>query len=319
MNKKKVYVTRMVPLEAIELLKRHFEVEINEEDRALKKEELIKKAGDASGVLCTLVDIIDEEVINSLPNIKVFSNFAVGFNNIDIKEAKDRGVIVTNTPGVLTDTTADLAFALLMAAARRVVDSDRYTREGKFTQWSPTLFLGLDVYGKTLGIFGAGRIGKAFVKRSIGFDMKILYHNRTRDLEFEKEYNAIWVEKDRLLKESDFISIHVPLTPETKHMIGKKEFEMMKNTAILINTSRGPVVDEKALVEALKNRTIWACGLDVYENEPNLTDGLSKLDNVVLLPHIGSASMETRTKMALMAAENIIEVLEGRQPLNPVY
>lgn len=319
MNKQKVYVTRMVPLEAVELLKRHFEVEINEKDRVLKKEELIKRAGDAGGVLCTLVDIIDKEVINSLPNVKVFSNFAVGFNNIDIKEAKDRGVIVTNTPGVLTDTTADLAFTLLMATARRAVEADRYTREGKFTQWSPTLFLGLDVYGKTLGILGAGRIGRAFAKRSIGFDMKILYHNRTRDMEFEKMYNAIWVDKERLLKESDFISIHVPLTSQTRHMIGKKEFELMKNTAVLINTSRGPVVDEKALVEALEKRTIWACGLDVYEDEPHLTKGLSKLDNVVLLPHIGSASMETRTKMALMAAENIIEVLEGRPPINPVY
>lgn len=319
MNRKKVYVTRMMPIEAIELLKKHFDVEINEEDRALNKEELIENAKDADGVLCTLVDIIDGEVMRSLPNVKVFSNFAVGYNNFDISEAKNRGVVITNTPGVLTDTTAELGFALLMAAARRVVEADRYTREGKFTQWTPTLFLGVDIYGKTLGILGAGRIGKAFAKRSIGFDMKILYHNRTRDMEFEKNYNATWVDKETLLKESDFISVHVPLTSETKHMIGEKEFKMMKNTAILINTARGQVVDEKALYKALKNHTIWACGLDVYENEPDLTEGLNKLDNVVLLPHIGSASRETRTNMAIMAAKNIIEVLEGRRPINPVY
>lgn len=319
MDRKKVYVTRMVPGEALDLLRKHFEVEVNMEDRALSRKELIEKVKSVDGVLCTLVDGIDREVMEASPSVKIFANYAVGYNNIDVKEAQRLGVAITNTPGVLTDTTADLAWALLMAASRRVVESDRYTREGKFKQWSPTMFLGQDVYGKTLGIIGAGRIGKAFAKRSTGFDMKIIYHNRTRDEKFERELNAKWVNRETLLKESDFISIHVPLTQETRHIIGKNEFDMMKKNAILINTARGPVVDEKALIEALRTEKIWAAGLDVYENEPELTPGLSELDNVVVLPHIGSASVETRSQMALIAAKNIVEVLEGRKPLNPVW
>lgn len=315
---KKVYVTREIPDEAIELLKKHFEVEVNYEDRSLTREELIEKIKDADGVLCTLVDMIDREVMDKAAGVKIYANYAVGYNNIDIKEAHERDIIVTNTPGVLTDTTADLAWALLFAAARRVVEADKFARAGLYKEWAPTLLLGQDITGKTLGILGAGRIGKAFAKKSTGFDMKILYHNRSRDEEFERKYGAEWVDKDRLFRESDFISIHLPLTKDTLHMVGEAEFNIMKKTAILINTARGPIVDEKALVNALKTGRIWGAGLDVFEREPEIEEGLKELDNAVILPHIGSASVETRTKMALMAAENIVAVLNGEKPVNPV-
>jgi glyoxylate reductase len=315
---KKVYVTREIPDEAIELLKKHFEVEVNYEDRSLTREELIEKIKDADGVLCTLVDMIDREVMDKAAGVKIYANYAVGYNNIDIKEAHERDIIVTNTPGVLTDTTADLAWALLFAAARRVVEADKFARAGLYKEWAPTLLLGQDITGKTLGILGAGRIGKAFAKKSTGFDMKILYHNRSRDEEFERKYGAEWVDKDRLFRESDFISIHLPLTKDTLHMVGEAEFNIMKKTAILINTARGPIVDEKALVNALKTGRIWGAGLDVFEREPEIEEGLKELDNAVILPHIGSASVETRTKMALMAAENIAAVLNGEKPVNPV-
>lgn len=318
MERKKVYVARIIPNEAIKLLKEHFDVELNMEDRTLTKDEFIERIRDKDGVLCTLVDSVDKDTMEAAPKVKIFANYAVGYNNIDIAEAQKRGVIVTNTPGVLTDTTADLAFSLLMAVSRRIIEADEYTRAGKFKEWSPTLFLGQDIFNKTLGIIGAGRIGKTLAKRGMGFDMKVLYYNRKRDMEFEKEYNAKWVELDALLRESDFVSIHVPLTKETRHMIGEREFKLMKSTSILINTARGPVVDEKALVKALKQGDIWGAGLDVFENEPEIEEELKKLKNVVLLPHIGSASIETRTNMGLMAARNIIEVLEGRKPINPV-
>jgi len=316
--KKKVFITRAIPSIAVDKLKEHFQVEVNEEDRSLTKKEIIDKSKDADGVLCLLTDNIDEEVIKSCNNVKIFSNYAVGFNNIDVKAASSKGIVVTNTPGVLTDTTAELAWALLFSAARCIVSADKYTREGKFKEWAPKLYLGQEITGKNLGIIGAGRIGQALGKKSAGFNMKILYHNRTRDLNFEKECNAEWVTLEELLKQSDFVSVHVPLTTETRHLLGEKEFKQMKNTAILINTARGPVIDEKALVKALKEGEIWSAGLDVYENEPKIEEELMKLDNVVLLPHIGSATVETRNKMAAMAAENIIEVLQGRPAINPV-
>lgn len=318
MSNKKVYVTRIMSIESIELLKKYFDVEINTEDRTLSKEELIHNISDADGVMCLLTDIIDGEIIESAKNTKIFANCAVGFNNIDVKEAKRKGIVVTNTPGVLTDTTADLAFSLMLSTARRIVEADKYAREGRFKEWGPTLFLGQEITGKTLGIIGAGRIGKAVAKRSTGFDMNIIYHNRNRDEDFERQMNAKWVDMVTLLKESDYISIHVPLTKETHHLIGEKELNLMKKSAILINTSRGPVIDEKALVKALKERRIWGAGLDVFEREPELEEGLKELDNVIILPHIGSATAETRTKMAMMAAKNIIEVLNGREPINPV-
>jgi glyoxylate reductase len=242
--------------------------EVNKEDRTLSKNELISRIKDKDGVLCGLADAIDKEVLENAKEVKIFANYAVGFNNIDIKEAKSRGIFVTNTPDVLTETTADLAWALLFAAARRVVESDKYMRSGKFKGWSYKLFLGQDITGKTLGIIGMGRIGKAFGKKSMGFDMNILYYNRSRDEEFEQKYGAVNVDMDTLLKKSDFISIHLPLTEETRHLIGENEFNKMKKTAVIINTARGPIIDEKALAAALKSGRIMAAGLDVYEREP---------------------------------------------------
>lgn len=316
--RKKVYVTRNLPGKAIELLKKEFEVYVNEEDRNLTKEELIENIKEMDGVLCLLTDIIDEEVISNCKNVKVFANYAVGFNNIDISYANKRGIIVTNTPDVLTNTTAELAWSLLFAVARRIVESDKYTREGNFKEWKPDLLLGQDITGKTLGIIGAGSIGKAFAKRSLGYDMEILYYNRNRDYEFESNLKAKWVDKETLLKESDIVSIHVPLTEETRHMITSKEIALMKNTAIIINTSRGPVIKEEDLIEALKEKRIWGAGMDVFEREPYISKELMELNNVVLTPHIGSATIETREKMAMMAACNIIEVLNNRPPINLV-
>lgn len=307
---KKVLVTRQLPQPAIDLLKQHFEVDLYTEDRVIPRDELLRRVEDKDGLLCLLTDNIDAEVMNKAKNLKIIANYAVGYNNIDVNEATKRKIPVTNTPGVLTETTADLAFALLMSIARRIVESDKYLREGKFKGWSPMLFLGSDVYGKTLGIIGFGRIGQAVAKRALGFDMKVLYYDTVHaPVEVEQKYNATFKPLDELLKESDYISIHVPLVKETYHLISDREFSLMKPTAYLINTSRGPVVDEKALVRALKEKKIAGAALDVFENEPEVEPELIDMPNTVLVPHIGSATVETRTKMALMAAENIIAVL----------
>ncbi|MTI71748.1 MAG: D-glycerate dehydrogenase [Firmicutes bacterium] len=314
----KVYVTREIPKIGLDILSKYFEVEVNKKDRPLTKDELISKIKGKDAVLTQLTDQIDKEVIEKANTVKIFANYAVGYNNIDIEFAKKRDIIVTNTPEVLSDTTAELAWALLFAVSRRVVEGDNYVRKGKWKQFSPKLLLGQDINNKTLGIIGAGRIGKAFAKKSIGYDMEILYHNRSRDMEFEKVYNAKWVDMDTLLNRSDFISLHVPLTDATYHLIGKKELNNMKDTAILINTSRGAVIDEEALVKALENEVIWGAGLDVFENEPVVHNKLLDMDNVVLLPHIGSASTETRDKMAKIAAKNIVQVLKGKDPISQV-
>ncbi|MDP9751380.1 2-hydroxyacid dehydrogenase [Thermoanaerobacter pentosaceus] len=310
----KVYVTRMIPEEGIELLKKYCEVEINPEDRPLKREELLEVIKDKDAVVTQLNEKVDAEFFHTAKNLKIVANYAVGFDNIDLKEATKRRIYVTNTPDVLTNATAELAWALLFTAARRVVEADKFTREGKFTGWAPNLFLGKAVTGKTLGVIGAERIGQAFAKMSKGFEMKILYTANTPKEEFEKETGAKYVDLETLLKESDFVSIHVPLTPHTRHLIGEKELKLMKKTAILINTARGPVVDEKALVNALKNKDIYAAGLDVYEKEPEITEELKTLDNVVILPHIGSATDEARRDMSVLVAQNIIDVIEGRTP-----
>ncbi|HHW12740.1 MAG TPA: D-glycerate dehydrogenase [Firmicutes bacterium] len=314
MAKWKVYVTRRIPQPALDLLSASCEVEVNEEDRVLTKAELISKVKGRDAVLCLLTDTIDAEVLDAAQGVKIFANYAVGYNNIDVEAATKRKIWVSNTPGVLTDTTADLAWALIFAVARRVVEADRFTREGKFKGWAPMLFLGQDVTGKTLGIIGGGRIGEAVGKRAQGFAMKVLYNDIVRNVEFEKATGATYVDKETLLKEADIISLHVPLLPETRHLIGAHELSLMKPTAILINTARGPVVDEDALVKALKAKQIYGAGLDVFEEEPKVHPGLLELDNVVLLPHIASASMETRTKMGLMAAENILAVMKGQVP-----
>jgi len=313
---KKVYITRKIPEEGILKLQEHFDVEVNELDRDLTYEELKEKIKGKDAVLCLLSDKIDSELMDVEPRVKIFANYAVGYNNMDLEAAKKRKIFLTNTPDVLTDATADMAWSLLFATARRVSEGDRFVRAGRFKSWSPELLLGQDITGKTLGIVGAGRIGQAFGKRGKAFNMNILYYNRTRKEDFEKLTGAKYVTFEELLKESDFISLHTPLTHETKHLISDNEFKSMKKNAILINTSRGPVVDEKALVRALKNRIIWGAGLDVYENEPLVEEELKSLENVVLCPHLGSATYSTRRRMAEMAAENIIAALKGKIPPN---
>jgi glyoxylate reductase len=314
----KVFVTRRIPEAGLQLLEKECDVTVNPEDRVLSKAEIIAGVRGKDGLLCLLTDRIDGEVMDASPRLKVISNYAVGFDNIDVRAATQRGIVVTNTPGVLTETTADLAWALLMAAARRIVEADRFTRAGRWAGWAPMLMLGRDVWGKTLGIVGMGRIGTAVARRARGFGMRILYHSRTRKPQLEGELGAEWTDLKTLLAQSDFVSLHVPLTDKTHHLIGEPELRLMKPTAYLINTSRGPVVDEKALVKALKEGWIAGAGLDVFEAEPKLHPGLAGLDNVVLAPHIGSASHETRGKMAVMAANNLLTVLKGRVPPNLV-
>ena len=313
-----VFVTRKIPEEGLKLLKKYCKVYVNPYDRILTKDEIISNLKDRDGLLCLLTDKIDRDVIYSNPRLKAISNYAAGYDNIDIKAATERKIPVTNTPDVLTETTAELAWALLFAVARRIVEGDRFTRSGKFKGWAPLLMLGQDISGKTLGIIGAGRIGTAFALKSKGFNMEVLYVSRRRNEILERELNAKKVDLHTLLKNADFISLHVPLTSETRHLIGEKELRMMKRNAILVNTSRGAVIDEKALVKALKNKWIFGAGLDVYENEPEVNRELTKLDNVVLEPHIGSATLETRTRMAIMAAENLIISLEGKKSKNCV-
>lgn len=310
-----VYVTRMLPQPAIERLQQHCEVEVNPDDRVLDQKELLEKVKGRDAVLCLLTDTINDAVLEAAGSqCKLFANYAVGFNNIDIAAATKRGVMVTNTPDVLTDATADLAWTLLFSVARRVVESDKFLREGNFKGWGPMLLLGRDITGKTLGIIGAGRIGSAFAKKAKGFDMKVLYSNRSRNPKFEEETGAEYVDKETLLKEADYISVHVPLMPSTKHLISTAEFKQMKQTAILINTSRGPVVDEKALVHALRSGEIWGAGLDVFENEPEVEPGLIDCANTVLLPHVASATIDTRTSMGLIAVRNILAAMNGEVP-----
>ncbi len=318
MTEKKVFITRFMDGEAIEFLKKHFQVEVFDRDSQVPREEFLEKISSAEGVISINTDRIDQEAMDAGKHVKIFANCAVGYDNIDVEEAYRRGVVVTNTPGVLSDTTAELAFVLMMGCARRIADADRYTRNGGFKEWSSIKFLGTDVTGKTVGIIGAGRIGRAFAKKCKGFDMKLLYHNRKRDIGFEEDFNARYVSLEELLKECDFVSLHVPLTNETFRLIGEKEFSMMKHSAILINTARGAVIDEKALVDALRHKKISGAGLDVYEKEPNFEQELKEFENVILLPHIGSGTRETRHKMAMLAAENIYEVLNGRKPVTPI-
>jgi glyoxylate reductase len=317
--KPKVLVTRILPKPAMEIIEAECDADINERDVRYSKQELMERAEGREGMVCLLTDEIDAEVIGACRGMKVIANVAVGYNNIDLEAASRERIVVTNTPGVLTETTADLAWSLLMTTARRLVEADRYLRADKWKEWGLNLLLGGDVYGKTLGIVGFGRIGQAMARRARGFDMRVLYYDNNRaNATLERELNASYTDLETLLKEADFVTLHVPLTEETRHLIGEREFSMMKSTAYMINTSRGPVVDEAALVEALRNGTIAGAGLDVFEREPQVEEGLLGLDNTVLLPHIGSASVATRTRMATMAAENLLAALKGERPPNAV-
>lgn len=315
----KVFVTRRVFDEAIGYLQKHAEVTGNATDRVLDPGELAGAAGEATGVLSLLTDRIDPAFMDRCPALRVVANFAVGFNNVDLDAATERGILVTNTPGVLTETTADFAWALLMAAARRVVEADRFVRDGRFVAWGPRMLLGQDIHGATLGVVGFGRIGQAVARRAGGFGMEVLFYDPYPvDPEVARELGATECPLDDLLSRADFISLHVPLVPETAHLVDDAAFGRMKRTAILVNTSRGPVVDEKALVRALGSGTIAAAGIDVYEKEPAIEPGLLELDNVVLAPHIASASHATRLRMCLMAAENLVTALHGERPPNLV-
>ena len=316
----KVFVTYKIPEDGLKLLKEKYELDVYEGEEFLTKEEMLKRVKDADAVITQLRDPVDKEFIDAGKKLKIIANYAVGYNNINVEYAKSKGIYVTNTPGVLTEATADIAWALILAVARKIIPADRFVREGKFKGWKPKLFLGYEIHGKTLGIIGMGRIGQAVARRALGFGIKIIYHNRKRlPEEIEKKYSASYVDLETLLKNSDFISINVPLTDETYHLLDEKRLNLLKSNAILVNTARGPVVDEKALYKLLKEGKIAGAGFDVYENEPFLTPGLEKLENVVLLPHIGSATFETRSKMSIMVAENVIDALEGRKPKNLVW
>ncbi|MBN1344948.1 MAG: D-glycerate dehydrogenase [Phycisphaerae bacterium] len=319
--KANVAVTRRIPRNGIELLRGECDrVEVNPNERSLTQAEFLAMIAGRDGVLTELINRIDDEAFDAAgPRCKVFANCAVGFNNVDLAAANRRGIVITNTPDVLTETTADLAWALIMASARRIVESDTFLRSGQWDGWGPMQFHGHDVHGATLGIIGAGRIGTATARRSIGFDMKVLYYDASGMANAELDrLGGRQVGLDELLAESDFVSLHVPLTDQTHHMIGQAELARMKPTAHLINTSRGPVIDEAALVSALGDHVIAGAGLDVFEKEPAITPGLTDLDNVVCLPHIGSASGATRAKMAELAATNLLAVLKGQRPPTPV-
>ena len=314
-----VYVTRLIPQAGIEILKASgAEVEVNSHDRPLTRKELLAAVRGRDGILCLLHDKIDKEVFDAAGPARGFANYAVGYNNIDVAEATRRKIAITNTPGVLTEATADLAFALLLATARRICEGDRVMRSGVWDGWGPMQFHGVDVTGQVLGICGAGRIGAAMAQRGRGFDMKILYLNRSPKPEFEQKFGARRVDKPTLLRESDFISVHLPLSAETHHFFGEAEFRAMKKTAIFINSSRGPLHDELALVQALKEGWIAGAGLDVYENEPAMAPGMVQCENAVLVPHIGSATTATRMKMATIAATNLVAILRGERPPNLV-
>ncbi|HCX33842.1 MAG TPA: D-glycerate dehydrogenase [Rhodocyclaceae bacterium] len=315
----RVLVTRRVFPEVTELLRCHFEVEDNPEDRILDAEGLAARLADKEGLFSMATDRIDAALIRRAPRLRAVANCAVGYNNIDVPACRARGIIVTNTPGVLDDTTADHAFALLLAAARRVAESDRWVREGRWKGWVFDDWLGADVHGARLGIVGMGRIGQALARRAAGFSMRVSYHNRNRLPEaVETACSARYAGQDELLRESDFVVLTVPYTPETHHLIGAKELAQMKPGAILVNIARGGVVDDRALIEALRSGRIAAAGLDVFEHEPKLDADFLRLPSAVLTPHIGSATRATRMKMAMLAAENLIAALSTGAPPNPV-
>ena len=316
---KKILISNVLPKEALDLIPKEITVDYNGADAPLPKAELLARVRGKDGLVCHIVSAIDDEVLAAAPTLKVVANVAVGYNNIDVAVARRRGVVVTNTPDVLTETTADFAWALLMAAARRVVEADHFARSGRWQRWQWDLLWGADVHGKTLGILGFGRIGRAVARRASGFDMRVLYHDAVRPAPaVERELRVTYAEPETILREADFVSLHTPLLPETRHLINERTLRLMKKTAILVNAARGPIVDEAALVRALKEGWIAGAGIDVFEEEPRIHPGLAPLPNVVLAPHIASASRDTRIAMATLAVRNCLAVLDGKPPLTPV-
>ncbi|HSU72487.1 MAG TPA: D-glycerate dehydrogenase [Candidatus Binatia bacterium] len=312
--KPKVFVTRKIPGEGIALLQQRCDVKVAPQNAPISRKELLKGAKWADALLTLLTDKIDAEVMDANPNLKIIANYAVGYDNIAIPEATKRGIPVTNTPGVLTESVAEHAVALMLAVGKRLLEADPFLRAGKYKSWDPFLLLGTEFDGKTVGVVGTGRIGSVFVKVARAMNMNVLYNDVNRNAEMEQQFQAQYVDLDTLLKQSDVVSIHVPLLPTTRHLIDANKLKLMKKTAILINTSRGPIVDEKALVAALKKNQIRGAGLDVFEFEPKLAPGLAKLKNVVVTPHIASATEEARNEMSKLAAKNILAVLSGEIP-----
>jgi glyoxylate reductase len=313
-----ILISRGLSPEALTLIPKDVVVDFNGHEQSLTRQDLLARLRGKQGLICQITDVIDDEVLRT-PGLQVVSNVAVGYNNIDVAAARRRGVVVTNTPDVLTETTADFAWALLMAAARKVLDADRYVRSGEWKTWRWDLLWGLDVHGKTIGVLGFGRIGRAIARRARGFGMRVLYHDAVRATpEVERELEATCVDKATLLRESDFVTLHVLLSAETRHLIDETSLRSMKKTAVLVNAARGPIVDEAALARALGEGWIAAAGLDVFEEEPTVHPGLLPLTNVVLAPHIASASFDTRVAMSTLAVKNCLAVLEGKPPLTPV-
>jgi glyoxylate reductase len=316
---KRIFISNVLPDDARAMIPGDWQVDYNPGDEPLSKAELIRRLLNKDGLICHIISTLDDEILGSAPGLKVVANVAVGYNNIDLAAARRRGIVVTNTPDVLSETTADFTWALLMAAARRVVEADHYARSGQWRAWKWDLLWGLDIHGKTLGVLGFGRIGRAVARRAGGFGMRVLYHDAVRAAAAaEREFNVTYVEPDVLLRESDFVTVHTPLLPETRHLINEAALRKMKKTAVLVNAARGPIVDEAALARALAEGWIAAAGLDVFEEEPKIHPGLLPLRNVVLAPHIASASHDTRLAMAALAVRNCVAVLEGKPPITPV-
>jgi glyoxylate reductase len=319
MPRPRVYVTRHLPGDALELLGQQTELTVWPEEQPPPRDELLREATRSDALLTLLTDSIDRELLDVARDLVVVSNMATGFDNVDVEAATAHNVLVTRTPGVLSETTADFAFALMLAAARRVVEADRYVREGRWRTWGPEVLLGRDVWGATVGIVGMGGIGSEVAQRARGFGMRILYHSRTRKPALERRYRMEFVSLPQLLRESDFVTLHAPLTQQTRRLIGRAEFQAMKPGAVLVNTARGPLVDQEALYHALKEGLIAGAGLDVTDPEPMAADDpLLSLTNLVIAPHIASASIATRSRMAMLAAENLLQALGGRLPKDAV-
>ena len=317
MKKPKLFVTSLLPPLVMQALEKNFSLFCLNNTTPLKRTQIIRGLKDKDGVISMLSDRLDAEVLKRAPSIRIIANYAAGYNNIDLAEAKRREIVITNTPDVLTEATADLTWALLLGVSRRLMEGSLHVRSGRWKGWAPTQLLGYEFHGKTLGIIGMGRIGQSVAKRALGFGVKIIYHSRSKlPQKMEKTLKAKWVSLPFLLKKSDFTTIHAPLTPQTYHLIGAKEIRMMKKTAILINAARGPIIEEKALVMALKKNQIAGAGFDVYEEEPIIPRGLSNLPNVLLLPHLGSATVETRNQMGFLVLKNLNAFFKGQRPPN---